>query len=474
MARGQRRSRASSEAMPTLLLDIESVDLEGQGVARTEGKVIFVDNALPGERVLASVVKQGARFDRAETIKILRASSGRVEARCRYFGVCGGCSMQHMDAPTQLAIKQRVLEDQLWHLARIKPETVLAPIAGPAWAYRHRARLSVRDVAKKGGVLVGFHERASSYVAQMDACEVLTGRASALITPLKRLIESLSIRQRLPQIELAQGSGTLALVFRVLEAPTDLDCERLREFGKSHQAEIWLQAKGPDAIELLYPTKSALSYRLADFDLDYPFRPTDFTQVNHRVNEVLVRKAVSLLALSAGDRVLDLFCGLGNFSLALARIAAFVVGLEGSEALVRRAGAIATAQGLGDRTRFEAINLFTLNESAWDALGQFEKLLLDPPREGAQLICELIARQVMKPGRIVYVSCNPATLARDAAILVHQAGYRLEAVAVANMFPQTSHVESIAVFMPSTTPMLLERHAPRLSDDSNSRGSELA
>jgi 23S rRNA (uracil1939-C5)-methyltransferase len=449
MARGRHRSRAASGATPDLLLDIESVDLEGRGVARAEGKVIFVDNALPGERVLASVVKQGARFDRAETIKVIHASSGRVQARCRYFGVCGGCSMQHIDAPTQLAIKQRVLEDQLWHLARLRPETILAPIAGPAWAYRHRARLSVRDVAKKGGVLVGFHERASSYVAQMDACEVLTGRASALIRPLKRLIESLSIRQRVPQIELAQGSETMALVFRVLEPPTDLDCECLSDFGKTHKAEIWLQAKGPDSIQLLYPKSSALAYRLADFDLDYAFRPTDFTQVNHRVNEVLVRKAVRLLAVCDSDRVLDLFCGLGNFSLALARTASLVVGLEGSEALVQRAASIAAAQGLGARTRFEAANLFTLSDSAWEALGPFEKLLLDPPREGAQQICELIVRRAARPSRIVYVSCNPATLARDAAILVHQAGYKLEAVAVANMFPQTSHVESIAVFTPA-------------------------
>ncbi|MEY3105001.1 MAG: hypothetical protein RJA72_1033, partial [Pseudomonadota bacterium] len=222
--------------MPVLTLEIESVDLEGQGVARTEGKVIFVENALPGERVQARLVKQGARFDRAEAIKILRASSGRVQARCRYFGICGGCSMQHMDASTQLAIKQRVLEDQLWHLARIKPQTMLAPIAGPAWAYRHRARLSVRDVAKKGGVLVGFHERASSYVAQMDGCEVLTAKSSALIPQLKQLIESLSIRQRVPQIELAQGSEVLALVFRVLEPPSETDLKALSDFGRQHQA----------------------------------------------------------------------------------------------------------------------------------------------------------------------------------------------------------------------------------------------
>lgn len=452
MARGRGRSRSSSEAMPVLTLEIESVDLEGQGVARTEGKVIFVENALPGERVQARLVKQGARFDRAEAINILRASSGRVQARCRYFGICGGCSMQHMDASTQLAIKQRVLEDQLWHLARIKPQTMLAPIAGPAWAYRHRARLSVRDVAKKGGVLVGFHERASSYVAQMDGCEVLTAKSSALIPQLKQLIESLSIRQRVPQIELAQGSEVLALVFRVLEPPSETDLKALSDFGRQHQAEIWLQSKGPDSIQLLYPTSSSLSYRLADFDLDFPFRPTDFTQVNHQVNEVLVRKAVRLLKLDSRDRVLDLFCGLGNFSLALARVADFIFGIEGSEVLVGRAKSVAITQGLEQRTNFEAANLFTLSDQAWEAIGFFDKILLDPPREGAQRICELIAQHAMKASRIVYVSCNPATLARDAAILVHQAGYSLESAAVANMFPQTSHVESIAVFSRAATP----------------------
>lgn len=360
--------------------------------------------------------------------------------------------MQHMDASTQLAIKQRVLEDQLWHLARIKPQTMLAPIAGPAWAYRHRARLSVRDVAKKGGVLVGFHERASSYVAQMDGCEVLTAKSSALIPQLKQLIESLSIRQRVPQIELAQGSEVLALVFRVLEPPSETDLKALSDFGRQHQAEIWLQSKGPDSIQLLYPTSSSLSYRLADFDLDFPFRPTDFTQVNHQVNEVLVRQAVRLLKLDSRDRVLDLFCGLGNFSLALARVADFILGIEGSEVLVGRAKSVAITQGLEQRTNFEAANLFTLSDQAWEAIGFFDKILLDPPREGAQRICELIAQHAMKASRIVYVSCNPATLARDAAILVHQAGYSLESAAVANMFPQTSHVESIAVFSRAATP----------------------
>lgn len=442
----RRRKSTDLDSAPLLTLEIESVDLEGRGVSRADGKVVFVDNGLPGERVLARIVKQGARFDRAHAIRVIRASSGRVEPRCRYFGVCGGCSMQHIDADTQLAIKQRVLEDQLWHLARLRPQTMLAPIAGPAWSYRRRARLSVRDVQKKGEVLVGFHERASSYVAQMDACEVLGHKASQLIPALKRLIESLSIRQRVPQIEIAEGGEVLALVFRILEPPSNEDCEALIAFGRLHSLEIWLQTKGPESISLIYPERSVLAYQLSDFNLTYPFLPTDFTQVNHGVNEVLVRKAIRLLSLVQEDRVLDLFCGLGNFSLALARTAHYVTGVEGSESLVSRAQAIAASQRLSDRTRFLSANLFTITQQQWKALGEHNKLLMDPPREGAQQLCELIADQAAKPARIVYVSCNPATLARDAAILVHQAGYQLEAAAVANMFPQTSHVESMAVF----------------------------
>jgi 23S rRNA (uracil1939-C5)-methyltransferase len=446
MARGRRQREGHAENLPELMLDIESVDLEGQGVARTDGKVIFVENALPGERVLARIVKRGTRFDRAISTRIIKASSGRVSPQCSYFGVCGGCSMQHMDAAMQLAVKQRVLEDQLWHLARIKPQHMLAPIAGPAWAYRHRARLSVRDVIKKGEVLVGFHERSSSYVAQMNSCQVLTEEASGLIPPLKRLIESLSIRQRVPQIELAQGSKVLALVFRVLDPPDAFDLDKLKSFGDHHRLEIWLQSKGPDSIQLIHPAESALSYRLRDFALDYPFRPTDFTQVNHLVNEVLVRKAVRLLDLNVEDEVLDLFCGLGNFSLAIASVAARVTGVEGSETLIRRAQTIAVSQGLSSRVNFVTANLFTLSDDHWLAFRRFKKILIDPPREGAQQVCELIAKQASKPGRIVYISCNPATLARDAAILVHQADYILESAGVANMFPQTSHVESVAVF----------------------------
>ncbi|NCV33738.1 MAG: TRAM domain-containing protein, partial [Betaproteobacteria bacterium] len=256
----RRRKSTDLDSAPLLTLEIESVDLEGRGVSRADGKVVFVDNGLPGERVLARIVKQGARFDRAHAIRVIRASSGRVEPRCRYFGVCGGCSMQHIDADTQLAIKQRVLEDQLWHLARLRPQTMLAPIAGPAWSYRRRARLSVRDVQKKGEVLVGFHERASSYVAQMDACEVLGHKASQLIPALKRLIESLSIRQRVPQIEIAEGGEVLALVFRILEPPSNEDCEALIAFGRLHSLEIWLQTKGPESISLIYPERSVLAY----------------------------------------------------------------------------------------------------------------------------------------------------------------------------------------------------------------------
>jgi len=443
----KRRIRGSStHDAPLAVLEVDSVNLEGHGVAKSDGKVVFVENALPGERVLARITKQGSRFDRGQAIEIIRASPGRVKPRCAFYGVCGGCSMQHMDAATQLAVKQRALEDQLWHLARVKPQTILAATSGPSWNYRHRARLSVRDVQKKGGVLVGFHERSSSYVAQMTSCDVLTQKASRLIPELKRLVESLSIRQRLPQIELAQGGAVLALVFRILDTPSGEDLQCFSEFGKSHELEIWLQPKGPDSIYLLYPGQSSLAYRLDDFNLDYPFLPTDFTQINHPVNEILVRKAVRLLDLKTDDHVLDLFCGLGNFTLAISQLSAQVVGVEASGILIGRAQANARRQGLEDRVQFELANLFDLNATQWERYAKFRKLLLDPPREGAQRICELIAARDDRPETIVYVSCDPATLARDTAILVHQAGFSLFAAGVADMFPQTSHIESMAVF----------------------------
>lgn len=455
-------SRERRSAEPTLVdLEIESLDLEAQGVAHHEGKVVFVSGALPGERVRAALRRRKPRFDTADTVEVLRESSQRVRPRCPHFGVCGGCSMQHLDAAAQLAIKQRALEDQLHHLGKVQAGNILRPIAGPSWGYRYRARLSVRHVPRKGGVLVGFHERGSSYVADMRECHVLAPGVAALLLPLRDLVGALSIRDRMPQIEVAVGEREaaglcVALVFRVLQSLSADDEALLRSFARSHGAEIWLQPAGPDSIELLCDAQgeagvSLLGFHLAEFGVTLPFRPTDFTQVNHAINAVLVRRAITLLDPQPDERVADLFCGLGNFSLPLARRARAVVGIEGSRSLVRRAADNAALNGLGDRTQFVAQDLFKMDAAAWQTLGHFDRVLIDPPREGALEVCKAVSAQSAEerscaPRRVVYVSCNPATLARDAAVMVHVGGYRLAAAGAVNMFPHTSHVESVAVF----------------------------
>lgn len=458
-------SRGSSRSLdlPPVILEVESLDLEANGVARHEGKVVFVRDALPGEQVLAEFVRRKPSFDVARTIEVRRASSARVVPQCPHFGVCGGCSMQHFEPVSQLAVKQRALEDQLWHIAKVRPETVLRPIAGSPWGYRYRARLSVRHVPKKGGVLVGFHERGSSYVADMRECHVLPPRVSDLLLPLRALIAGLAMRDRMPQVEVAIGDAptgqVLALVFRVLDAVSPADREALIDFARQHRFELWFQPKGPDSIVLVWAPDSpddapcsSLAYALPEFGVTMRFRPTDFTQVNHRINAVLVSRAVRLLEPGPGDRVADMFCGLGNFSLPLARLSHQVVGIEGSAALTARANESAQLNGLAERCEFRVSNLFELTLDAWQALGPFDRILIDPPREGALELCKALAADAHRPARIVYVSCNPATLARDAGVLVHTGGFRLVAAGAINMFPHTSHVESMAVFEPGTRP----------------------
>ncbi len=440
-------------------LRIEALDLEARGVAhRGDGKVVFVSGALPGEQVRARITRSKAKWESGDAVAVRDPAYTRVTPRCAHFGVCGGCSMQHVDAAAQLAFKQRTLEDDLRHLAQLRPQMMLRPLAGPTWGYRHRARLTVRVVPKKGGVLIGFHERGSSYVADMRSCAVLPPRVSALLLPLRALIASLSCPQRLPQIELAIGGDSVVLVLRHLQPLTDADRAALRAFGAAHGVRWWLQPGGPQTAAPLDAADEAgaddgatLAYALPEFGVRMPFRPTDFTQVNHRVNQALVGRALRLLAPAAHERVADWFCGLGNFTLPLATRAAAVLGVEGSEALVQRARDNAAANALSARTRFEARNLFDVDSATLRALGAFDKWLVDPPREGALALCKALADARAAggfegPERIVYVSCNPATLARDAGLLVHQAGYVLRAAGVVNMFPHTSHVESIAVF----------------------------
>jgi 23S rRNA (uracil1939-C5)-methyltransferase len=383
-------------------------------------------------------------------VRVDKASASRVTPRCPHFGVCGGCTLQHAHPSLQVAAKQRALEDALARIGRVAPDVVLPPIEGPAWGYRHRARLSVRHVPKKGGVLVGFHERKSSYVADMTECHVVPPKLSALLPKLRALVGALSVRDRLPQIEVAIGEHgerlVYALVLRILAPLSAQDEALLAAFAAEHEVEFWLQTGGPATVAPLLPNATPLTYALPEFDITMPFGPTEFTQVNYAVNRVLVRRAINLLSPQPGEQVADFFCGLGNFTLPIARRGAHVVGIEGSAALVGRATENAQRNGLGERTRFLTANLFAATPDMLAELGRLDRVLIDPPRDGA---VELV--KALPPGdggltRIVYVSCAPGTLARDAAVLVHDRGYRLAAAGVVNMFPQTAHVESIAVF----------------------------
>jgi 23S rRNA (uracil1939-C5)-methyltransferase len=427
------------------VLTVESLDQEGRGVARRDGKTIFIEGALPGEHVTCSPYRKKPSYEVATLLKVVKPVAQRVTPRCRYFGLCGGCSLQHLDARAQVAVKQRVLEDSLWHISRVRPEQILPAIYGPAWGYRHRARLAVRHVPKKGGALVGFHEKRSSYVADMDSCEVLPERFSALLRPLRDLVNALSIRNRLPQIEIAAGEEADVLVLRVLEPLSNADVERLGDFAKRRNVQIYLQPGGPETAAPMSAEHAAdLYYTLPEFDLRMRFGPTDFTQVNHAVNRVLVRRVLALLDPQPGERVADLFCGIGNFTLAIARRGAVVVGVEGNAELLKCAAANAGANGVSAAATFVEMDLYWPAGGWLTALGNFDRMLLDPPRDGAVELVKMLPDDGLR--RIVYVSCNPGTLARDAAVLTQTRGYRLSAAGVVNMFPHTSHVESIAVF----------------------------
>lgn len=468
----------SPDSPPDALL-IESLDIEAQGIAhRPDGKVVFVEGALPFEVVSANVNRKKNNWEQATVTAIHRESSQRVQPGCPHFGLhagaCGGCKMQHLHVAAQVAVKQRVLEDNLWHLGKVRAETVLRPIEGPAWGYRYRARLSVRHVRKKGAVLVGFHERKSRYVADMETCAVLPPHVSAMLMPLRALIGSMDAIETCPQIELACGDEVTALVLRHLEPLNTGDVAKLRAFAQAHPGvQWWLQPKGPDSVHLLDDTPDALqlAYALPEFGITMPFKPTDFTQVNPHINRVLVSRALRLLDAQKTERVIDWFCGLGNFTLPIATQAREVLGIEGSEALVARSRQNYEKNRAPDlarpalvATEFVARNLFEMTPELLVQDGVADKWLVDPPREGAFALAKALAelhQQKLDPAahpatagaqgwvpprRIVYVSCNPATLARDAGLLVHQAGYRCTAAGVVNMFPHTAHVESIAVF----------------------------
>lgn len=441
-----------------IIIDIKSLDMDARGVGHlapnedgTPGKVIFVEGALPGERVSFSTFRKKKNWEAATMTTLHKASSLRVEPRCEHFDICGGCSMQHLEPSAQVAIKQRVLEDNLWHLSKVKPGMVMRPLQGPTWGYRYRARLSVRYVEKKGGMLVGFHEKKSSFIADMTNCHILPRHVADMLVPLRVLVRALSIYNQMPQIEVAVGEDVTALVLRIMAPLTPADEQLIKEFADKWNVQWWLQPKGPDTVYPFYPLDKELHYLLPEFGIRMPFKPVDFTQVNHQINRVLVAKALRLLDVQPEDRVADLFCGLGNFTLPLATQAREVVGIEGSTTLTERALENAKANGLADKTTFYTRNLFEATTEDLIALGKFDRMLVDPPRDGCVAIANAIVglkeqRPDLLPKRIVYVSCSPSTLARDAGILVHVAGYTLSKAGIANMFPHTSHVESIAVF----------------------------
>ena len=424
-----------------LNLDISALDAEGRGVARNaQGKVVFVEGALPGETVEAELLRGKRSYDVMRTVAVLRESGARRAPRCPHFGVCGGCATQHADERTQVAAKQRWLEDCLERIGKVRAETLLAPLYGAEWGYRLRARLSVRYVEKKAGALVGFRERRSTYVADIGSCDVLAPHVSALIPRLRALVGELSVRERLPQIELAVGDAATVLVFRHLLPLADRDQAVLRKFAEDAGVHVWLQPEGPDSVAPFHPgMRDVLFYDLPEFGIRIAFQPTDFTQVNQGVNRALVSRALRLLDPQPGERIGDLFCGLGNFTLPIATRGARVTGIEGNAGLLERARANASANGL--QAEFRQANLFV---PGFVAFGPFDKLLVDPPREGAIELVKALPGEW--PRRIVYVSCDPATLARDAAVLAHTKGFRLAAAGVVNMFPHTAHVESIALF----------------------------
>ena len=428
---------------------IESLDQEGRGVTHVDGKVIFIEGALTGETVHYQSTRKKPSYEIAHVTEVIKESSQRVRPRCEYFGMCGGCALQHMDIAAQVASKQRILETNLWHIGRVKPEGMLSPVYGPTWGYRHKARLRVRHVPKKNRVLVGFNEKASSFVADMASCQVLPPHLSQLIVPLQELIAKLSVIESLPQIEVAIGEVTTVLVFRILQPLSEEDLPLMKDFSDRHQVQIWTQTKGLDTVKPLYnPGNETLYYTLPEFDLRYPFNPTEFTQVNPDVNRVMVRRAMQLLQPQAHERIADFFCGLGNFTLPIARSGAKVFGLEGSEALVKRAQQSTDLNGLSGKVDFKVADLFDMTPDILASLGYFDKWLIDPPRDGAVELVKSLpdAGGEGGPSRIVYVSCNPATLARDAAVLVQLKGYRMRSCGVLNMFPHTAHVESMALF----------------------------
>jgi 23S rRNA (uracil1939-C5)-methyltransferase len=422
---------------------VESLAHDGRGVAHIGGKAVFIDGALPGETVAIDYLATHRKYDEARVRVVHDPSPHRVEPRCPHFGVCGGCSLQHLEAGEQIGAKQQVLLDNLSRIGRVTPEEVLPPLRGPVWGYRGKARLGIKDVIKKGRVLVGFREKHSAYLADLRRCEVLHPSVGERLPAIADLVIRLEARSRIPQVEVAATDRVTALVFRHLDALGEADLERLKAFARDQGFHVYLQPGGPDSVRPLWPEDSTLSYTLPAQGIELEFRPTDFTQVNSAINRQMVERVLRLLELDGTHRVLDLFCGLGNFTLPLACHAGEVVGIEGDAGLVARARHNAIRNGIGNAVFHVADLAASQIEAPW--AGQaYDRILLDPPRSGAAAALDLVGN--IRPARVVYVSCHPGSLARDTARLVGEFGYRLLAAGVMDMFPHTAHVESIALF----------------------------
>lgn len=448
-------SRRRRKKLPTepVRASIETLSHDGRGITHINGKVTFISRALPGEEVMFRYTSKRGKFDEGDTVEVLKASPQRIEPRCPHFGVCGGCSLQHLSPEDQIAAKQERLLENLTHLGKVSPDTVLPPLTAEPWGYRRKARLGVKFMRREEVVRVGFREKHSAFLTDARQCDVLHPIIGQRLTSMGELVNSLSVRDKIPQIEVAVSDANTdantALVFRHLEPLTDEDIQKLIDFGQANKLAIFVQPKGPKTIQRLWPVPEEndgfyLGYRLPNYNVEIQFQPTDFTQVNAELNKLMIDRAIDMLDLQADDRVLDLFCGLGNFSLPLARKAGRVVGVEGEASLVERARENAVRNGISN-VEFHATDLNgDLEAEPWYGHG-FNKLLLDPPRSGAAVVVEKLPHP--HPQTIVYISCDPATLARDAGVLVNQHGYQLVSAGVMDMFPHTAHVESIALFI---------------------------
>lgn len=441
----RRRSfKSRPAATREFVADIVDLTHDGRGVARgEEGKTIFVAGALPGERVRALQTERNRHYDAGHVLEVLTPSPDRATPRCPHFGVCSGCVLQHLDAPKQIEAKQRVLLDNLARIGHVTPDRVLPALSDSPWGYRRKGRLSVRHVEKKGRTLVGFRERDPRFVADLSRCETAIPQVGERIADIAALIDGLDGKRDIPQIEFIAGDASVALVWRHLRPLSDGDQAALAAFAQTHGFVMFLQPGGTDSVHALHGDAPPLSFRLPAWDVELAFQPLDFIQVNAGLNQQMIASALALLDPQPGERVLDLFCGLGNFTLPLARRAGHVVGVEGEAGLVQRARDNATANGIGN-VEFHAADLAgSLADEPW--LKQpFDKLLLDPPRSGADAVLAQLPLQGV--ARIVYVSCHPGSLARDAGFLVRERGYRLVCAGAMDMFPHTAHVESIALF----------------------------